>query len=48
VRSVQVYWIEWIEDGKKKSIVADGWVEWASILEDLYQQRFEYVEWKRL
>lgn len=30
-----MYWIEWIEDGEKKSIVADGWVEWASILENL-------------
>ncbi|MCZ4248887.1 hypothetical protein O2313_15290 [Bacillus amyloliquefaciens] len=43
-----MYWIERIEDGEKKSNVAEGWVEWASILEDLYQQRLEYVEWKRL
>lgn len=27
---------------------ADGWAEWASILEDHYRQRLEYVEWKRL
>ncbi|MGP3782164.1 hypothetical protein ACTWKC_20685 [Bacillus sp. 4A_MP3] len=33
---------------ERKSVVAEGWGEWASILEDLYQQRFKYVEWKRL
>ncbi|MCV0023418.1 hypothetical protein [Bacillus sp. XT-2] len=43
-----MYWIEWIEGGEKKSIVAEGWIEWAAILEDLYQKRFECVEWKRL
>ncbi|MCY7768114.1 hypothetical protein [Bacillus inaquosorum] len=43
-----MYWIEWIEGGGKKCIVAEGWVEWAAILEDLYKKRFEYVEWKRL
>lgn len=45
---LHVYWIEWIEDGEKKSIVAEEWLEWAAVLEDLYQKRFEYVEWKRL
>ncbi|OIR59204.1 hypothetical protein BLL41_21800 [Bacillus sp. FMQ74] len=43
-----MYWIEWIEDGEKKSIVAEGWIEWAVILEDLYQKQFENVVWKRL
>ncbi|MED3441519.1 hypothetical protein [Bacillus subtilis] len=43
-----MYWIEWIEDGEKKSMVAEGWIEWAAILEDLYQKQFECVEWKRL
>ncbi|MEC2236632.1 hypothetical protein P9G78_17835 [Bacillus subtilis] len=43
-----MYWIEWIENGEKKNIVAEGWIEWAAILEVLYQKRFEYVEWKRL
>ncbi|MCI3198084.1 hypothetical protein GXP75_20985 [Bacillus sp. HU-1818] len=43
-----MYWIEWIEEGEKKSSVAEGWIECAAILEDLYQKRFEYVEWKRL
>ncbi|MCY9002121.1 hypothetical protein MOE43_19725 [Bacillus spizizenii] len=40
--------MEWIEDGKKKSIVAEGWIEWATVLEDLYRKRFEHVEWKGL
>ncbi|MEC0517951.1 hypothetical protein, partial [Bacillus subtilis] len=40
-----MYWIEWIENGEKKSIVAEGWIEGAVILEDLYQKRFDYVEW---
>ncbi|MCY8856345.1 hypothetical protein [Bacillus atrophaeus] len=43
-----MYWIEWSEDGEKKSIVAEGWIEWAAILEDLYQKQLDYVEWKRL
>ncbi|PHI49695.1 hypothetical protein B9T64_06855 [Bacillus halotolerans] len=43
-----MYGIEWIEDEEKKSIVEEGWIELAAILEDLYQKRFEYVEWKRL
>ncbi|AWM17218.1 hypothetical protein DKG76_10790 [Bacillus inaquosorum] len=43
-----MYWIEWIEDEEKKSIVEEGWIELAARLEDLYQIRFEYVEWKRL
>ncbi|MCY8328878.1 hypothetical protein MOC47_08460 [Bacillus spizizenii] len=43
-----MYWIEWIEDGEMKSIVAEGWIEWTAILEDLYQKRFEYVVWKRI
>ncbi|MGE0910492.1 hypothetical protein ACQGRJ_09865 [Bacillus atrophaeus] len=43
-----MYWIEWIDDGEKKSMVAEGWVEWAAIIEDLYQKRLDYVEWKRL
>ncbi|MCY7959534.1 hypothetical protein MOC41_06655 [Bacillus spizizenii] len=43
-----MYWIEWIEDGEKKTIVAEGWIEWAALLEDLHQKRFVYVEWKRL
>ncbi|KAF6538886.1 hypothetical protein G9F75_07265 [Bacillus sp. EKM208B] len=29
-------------------MVAEGWVEWAAILEGLYQKRFDYVESKRL
>ncbi|WIT27305.1 hypothetical protein [Bacillus phage SPbetaL3] len=37
-----------LENGEKKNIVAEGWIEWAAILEDLYHKRFEYVEWKRL
>ncbi|WP_445429429.1 hypothetical protein [Bacillus atrophaeus] len=43
-----MYWIEWFEEGEKKSIVAEGWVEWSAILEDLYQKQLDYVEWKRL
>ncbi|MBR0009434.1 MULTISPECIES: hypothetical protein [Bacillus] len=42
-----MYWIEWIENGEK-SLIAEGWIEWAAILEDRYQKRFGYVEWKRL
>ncbi|MED4848229.1 hypothetical protein [Bacillus atrophaeus] len=41
-----MYWIESIEDGEKKSIVAEGWIEWATILEDLYQKRLGIVEWE--
>ncbi|MGG7220228.1 hypothetical protein ACQXR1_07885 [Bacillus sp. ATD] len=37
-----------MENGEKKSLVAEGSIEWAAILEDLYQKRFESVEWKRL
>nr|MCX3330122.1 hypothetical protein [Bacillus pacificus] len=43
-----MYWIEWDDDGEKKSMVAEGWVEWPAIIEDLYQKRLDYVEWKRL
>lgn len=27
-----MYWVEWIENGEKKSIVAEGWIEWAAYL----------------
>ncbi|WP_412095497.1 hypothetical protein [Bacillus inaquosorum] len=40
--------MELVENDELKSIVAEGFVEWAAILEDLYQKRLEHVEWKRL
>ncbi|AMA54699.1 hypothetical protein P8868_07290 [Bacillus inaquosorum] len=36
-------WIEWKENDELKNIVAEGFVEWAAILEDLYQKRLEHV-----
>ncbi|MEC1749613.1 hypothetical protein P9D93_06940 [Bacillus mojavensis] len=41
-----MYWICGLRTEER--IVAEGWIEWAAILEDMYQKQFEYVEWKRL